>query len=69
MKLTQAQRRILAALCDTEFKDFGSVGCQRRTRIILNNSGLTEPARMGPITIWSSIRRTAAGTLALAATA
>lgn len=61
-KLTPAQRRILASLPDDgTFADAYYVCKQRNTRMALNNLGVTEPKRNGPITEWRLFRPTELG--------
>ena len=60
-ELSWPLRRAILALDDVEFTDWNRVLRQRRQRIKLVELGLTEPSRMGPITMWCHIRLTALG--------
>lgn len=69
--LTIAQRRAVVTLGDNPkaqhsdeqiFIDYTRAGIrQRRTRQFLTNSGITEPYRSGPVTMWSMIRLSTLG--------
>lgn len=60
--LTKAQRRIVCELpTDGSFADAYEYCRQRKTRMALNNAGITEPGSMGPITTYWTIRLTPLG--------
>lgn len=69
--LTEAQRRAILTLGESPkaslsgqqiFVDYQRAGIkQRRTRMKLTNSGITEPYTRGPVTIYSMIRLTDLG--------
>lgn len=55
--LTKAQRRIVCEMPeDRHFVDAYIYCRQRRTRMALNNGGITEPQRNGAVTTWWMIR-------------
>ena len=61
-KVTEAQRRaVLSLRTDGTFADAYIVCRQRRTRMKLNNLGVTEPRIVGPITEWWRFRLTPLG--------
>lgn len=55
-RLTDAQKRAILALGGIEFVDYKQVMKRRDTRMKLTNSGITEPLREGPVTMYSSVR-------------
>ena len=59
--LTKAQARAVRALDGQAFTDWAKVYRQRRQRISAHAMGLTEPERIGPVTMWCSIRLTPLG--------
>lgn len=59
--LTKAQRRIILTMHPRDFSDAYAFCRQRRTRMILTNSGITEPRKWGPITEYYWIRLTDLG--------
>jgi hypothetical protein len=62
VKLTKAQQRVLDALpTDGSYADAYKFSRHRSVRVALNNQGVTEPQRTGPVTCWWMIRPTALG--------
>ena len=60
-QLTRAQARIVMSM-GPEFVDYAAAGIiQRRTRIRLNQLGVTEPQQVGPVTLYCNIRLSALG--------
>jgi hypothetical protein len=60
-ELSWPLRRAILSLDGKEFADWASVLRQRNQRIKLNNLGITEPCRDGPVTSWFLIRLTQKG--------
>lgn len=55
-RLTDSQKRIVLSMAPGEFHDAYKLCRQRRTRMKLTNSGITEPSKDGPVTSYWSIR-------------
>jgi hypothetical protein len=56
-QLTRAQARIVLRMQGGEFKDYVAAGiAQRRTRMRLNELGITQPQVIGPVTMYCNVK-------------